>query len=53
MAKKEEWVAMYVDSTSWARDVKAVTSDSSTAKAGAVDAWSDDVRFWRSALILD
>jgi hypothetical protein len=40
---------MYVDSTSWARDVKAVTSDSSTAKAGAVDAWSDDVRFWRSA----
>jgi hypothetical protein len=33
--------------------VKAVTSDSSTAKAGAVEACSEEVRFWRSALILD
>jgi hypothetical protein len=46
MAKKDECVAIYVDSTSWAREVNAVTRDSRTAKAGAVDACSDDVRFY-------
>jgi hypothetical protein len=45
MAKKDECVAMYVDSMSWASDVKAVTSDSITANAGAVDCCIDAVRF--------
>jgi hypothetical protein len=44
MAKKEEWVAMYVDSTSCAREEMAPTTDSMTAKAGAVLACSEDER---------
>lgn len=36
-------MAMYVDSTSWAREVNAVTRDSMTANAGAVVACIEDV----------
>jgi len=37
-------VAIYVDSTNWARDVNAVTSDSITANAGAVVFCREEVR---------
>lgn len=47
MAKKDEWVATYVDSTSCAREVKAVTTDSIIANAGAVDCCKDEDRLGR------